>query len=93
MTLHTRSATAALNLVDSPSLTESKLSSNVSGTPQSEQVGAGLWRKQKEKDFRMTFFCRRQWRSSFAGANSLGLAVFSMCLGLVIGNMKQQGPS
>lgn len=29
--------------------------------------------------------------SSSAGVNALGLVVFSVCLGLVIGNMKQQG--
>lgn len=29
--------------------------------------------------------------SSSAGANALGLVVFSMCLGLAIGNMKQRG--
>lgn len=29
--------------------------------------------------------------SSSAGVNALGLVVFSMCFGLVIGNMKQQG--
>lgn len=29
--------------------------------------------------------------SSSAGVNALGLVVFSLCLGLVIGNMKQQG--
>lgn len=28
---------------------------------------------------------------SSAGVNALGLVVFSMCFGLVIGNMKQQG--
>lgn len=29
--------------------------------------------------------------SSSAGVNALGLVVFSMCLGLVIGNMRQRG--
>lgn len=29
--------------------------------------------------------------SSSAGMNALGLVVFSVCLGLVIGNMKQEG--
>lgn len=29
--------------------------------------------------------------SSSAGVNFLGLVVFSMCLGLVIGNMRQRG--
>lgn len=29
--------------------------------------------------------------SYFAGVNALGLVVFSVCLGLVIGSMKQQG--
>lgn len=28
---------------------------------------------------------------SSAGVNALGLVVFSMCFGLVIGNMKEQG--
>lgn len=28
---------------------------------------------------------------SSSGVNALGLVVFSMCFGLVIGNMKQQG--
>lgn len=51
-------------------------------------MGAGLWRKQKETVEELLSV-----PGSSAGADSLGLTDLSVRLGLVVANLKQQGPS
>lgn len=82
-TVPTRNGTIALNLTDSLNLTESK--QNLSRTPPATQVGAGLWRTKEATEELLPV------PGSSAGVNALGLVVFSVCLGLVIGNMRQRG--
>lgn len=74
--VYTRNVTVALNLTDSLNVTESNLSVNLSRVLHTIQETV-------EETVPMS--------SSSAGVNALGLVVFSMCFGLVIGNMKQQG--
>ncbi|CAB1446516.1 unnamed protein product [Pleuronectes platessa] len=75
-TVHTRNVTVTLNLTDSLNVTESDLSMNLSRVLHTIQETV-------EETIPMS--------GSSSGVNALGLVVFSMCFGLVIGNMKQQG--
>uniref|UniRef100_A0A1A8FTR0 Amino acid transporter n=3 Tax=Nothobranchius korthausae TaxID=1143690 RepID=A0A1A8FTR0_9TELE len=75
-TVHTRNMTLTLNLTDSLNITESNLSGNISRVLQTIQ-------EMVEETVPVS--------GSSGGVNALGLVVFSMCFGLVIGNMKQQG--
>ncbi|XP_060934114.1 excitatory amino acid transporter 4 isoform X2 [Limanda limanda] len=75
-TVHTRNVTVTLNLTDSLNVTESDLSMNLSRVLHTIQETV-------EETIPMS--------GSSNGVNALGLVVFSMCFGLVIGNMKQQG--
>ncbi|KAM6938702.1 excitatory amino acid transporter 4 [Lycodopsis pacificus] len=75
-TVHTRNVTVTLNLTDSLNVTESDLSVNLSRVLHTIQVTV-------EETVPVS--------GSSNGVNALGLVVFSMCFGLVIGNMKQQG--
>ncbi|XP_062251785.1 excitatory amino acid transporter 4 [Platichthys flesus] len=75
-TVHTRNVTVTLNLTDSLNVTESDLSMNLSRVLHTIQETV-------EETMPMS--------GSSSGVNALGLVVFSMCFGLVIGNMKQQG--
>uniref|UniRef100_A0A1A8QFM1 Amino acid transporter n=2 Tax=Nothobranchius pienaari TaxID=704102 RepID=A0A1A8QFM1_9TELE len=75
-TVHTRNITLTLNLTDSLNITESNLSGNISRVLQTIQ-------EMVEETVPVS--------GSSGGVNALGLVVFSMCFGLVIGNMKQQG--
>ncbi|XP_069378200.1 excitatory amino acid transporter 4 [Paralichthys olivaceus] len=75
-TVHTRNVTVTLNLTDSLNVTESNLSMNLSRVLHTIQETV-------EETIPVS--------SSSGGVNALGLVVFSMCFGLVIGNMKQQG--
>ncbi|XP_031162913.1 excitatory amino acid transporter 4 isoform X2 [Sander lucioperca] len=75
-TVHTRNVTVALNLTDSLNVTESNLSINLSRVLHTIQETV-------EETVPVS--------GSSSGVNALGLVVFSMCFGLVIGNMKQQG--
>lgn len=89
-TVHTTNDTAPLNPNAGLNLTES-------------QVGVHTpWRKQEILEgfshkslFPKVYFLPQQELvpvpSFSAGVNALGLVVFSVCFGLVIGNMKQQG--
>nr|XP_046246957.1 excitatory amino acid transporter 4 isoform X1 [Scatophagus argus] len=74
--VHTRNVTVTLNLTDYLNTTESKLSMNLSRVLHTIQETV-------EETVPVS--------GSSAGVNALGLVVFSMCFGLVIGNMKQQG--
>ncbi|XP_068600019.1 excitatory amino acid transporter 4 [Brachionichthys hirsutus] len=74
--VHTRNVTVTLNLTDSLNETESKLNLSLSGVLHTIQETIGD---------------TVPVPGSSAGVNALGLVVFSMCFGLVIGNMKQQG--
>ncbi|CAL9696253.1 unnamed protein product [Knipowitschia caucasica] len=75
-TLRTRNITVALNLTETFNITESSPSANVSQLFQTIQEAV-------EETVPVS--------GSSGGVNALGLVVFSMCFGLVIGNMKQQG--
>ncbi|XP_051803679.1 excitatory amino acid transporter 4 isoform X1 [Acanthochromis polyacanthus] len=76
--VHTRNVTVTLNLTESLNMTESNLNlSRVLHTIQ-ETVEETV-----EETVPVS--------GSSSGVNALGLVVFSMCFGLVIGNMKQQG--
>lgn len=75
-TLHTRNITVAVNLSESINMTEPSASLNLT------QVFHTIQEKVEETV---------PVSSSSGGVNALGLVVFSMCFGLVIGNMKQQG--
>ncbi|XP_069006515.1 excitatory amino acid transporter 4 [Embiotoca jacksoni] len=75
-TVHTRNVTVTLNLTDSLNLTESNLSENLSRV---------LYTIQETVEETVPV------SGSSGGVNALGLVVFSMCFGLVIGKMKQQG--
>ncbi|XP_031719909.1 excitatory amino acid transporter 4 isoform X2 [Anarrhichthys ocellatus] len=75
-TVHTRNVTVTLNLTDSLNVTESDLSVNLSRVLHTIQETV-------EETVPVS--------GSSNGVNALGLVVFSMCFGLVIGNMKQQG--
>uniref|UniRef100_A0A3Q4BX64 Amino acid transporter n=1 Tax=Mola mola TaxID=94237 RepID=A0A3Q4BX64_MOLML len=75
-TVRTRNVTVPLNLTDSLNVTESKLDANLSKVLHTIQE---------------TVEEMVPGSSSSAGVNALGLVIFSMCFGLVIGNMKQQG--
>ncbi|XP_008290822.1 excitatory amino acid transporter 4 [Stegastes partitus] len=74
--IHTRNVTVTLNLTESLNMTESNLSVNLSRVLHTIQETV-------EETVPVS--------GSSAGVNALGLVVFSMCFGLVIGNMKQQG--
>lgn len=74
--VHTRNVTVTMNLTDSLNVTESNLSMNLSRVLHTIQETV-------EETIPVS--------GSSAGVNALGLVVFSMCFGLVIGNMKQQG--
>ncbi|KAF3690948.1 Excitatory amino acid transporter 1 [Channa argus] len=74
--VHTRNVTVTLNLTDSLNVTESNLSVNLSRVLHTIQ-------ERVEETVPVS--------GSSGGVNALGLVVFSMCFGLVIGNMKQQG--
>ncbi|XP_020780417.2 excitatory amino acid transporter 4 isoform X2 [Boleophthalmus pectinirostris] len=75
-TVRTRNVTVALNLTDSFNITDSSASINLSQVLQTIQETV-------EETVPVS--------GSSGGVNALGLVVFSMCFGLVIGNMKQQG--
>ncbi|KAG7230793.1 hypothetical protein INR49_019607 [Caranx melampygus] len=75
-TVHTRNVTVTLNITDSISVTESNPSVNLSRVLHTIQETV-------EETVPVS--------GSSNGVNALGLVVFSMCFGLVIGNMKQQG--
>ncbi|XP_029286118.1 excitatory amino acid transporter 4 isoform X1 [Cottoperca gobio] len=75
-TVHIRNVTVALNLTDSLNMTESTLSVNLSRVLHTIQETV-------EETVPVS--------GSSSGVNALGLVVFSMCFGLVIGSMKQQG--
>ncbi|XP_037530595.1 excitatory amino acid transporter 4 [Nematolebias whitei] len=74
--VHTRNVTVTLNLTDSLNITESNLTVNFSRVLHTIQETV-------EETVPVS--------GSSGGVNALGLVVFSMCFGLVIGNMKQQG--
>ncbi|XP_055717730.1 excitatory amino acid transporter 1-like isoform X3 [Salvelinus fontinalis] len=75
-TIHTRNVTVALSLTDSLNATEAALAVNMSRVLQTIQE---------------TVVEMIPVSGSSNGVNALGLVVFSMCFGLVIGSMKQQG--
>ncbi|XP_074524177.1 excitatory amino acid transporter 4 isoform X2 [Halichoeres trimaculatus] len=75
-TVHTRNVTVALNPTDTLNVTDSTLSMNLSRV-------LHIIQETVEETVPMS--------GSSNGVNALGLVVFSMCFGLVIGNMKQQG--
>uniref|UniRef100_UPI003AABA7AF excitatory amino acid transporter 4 isoform X5 n=1 Tax=Centroberyx gerrardi TaxID=166262 RepID=UPI003AABA7AF len=74
--VHTRNVTVALNLTDSLNVTESNLGLNLSRVLHTIQETV-------EETVPVS--------GASGGVNALGLVVFSICFGLVIGNMKQQG--
>ncbi|XP_068175364.1 excitatory amino acid transporter 1-like [Antennarius striatus] len=74
--VHSRNVTVTLNLTDSLNETESRLYMNLSRVLHTIQETVGE---------------TVPVPGSSAGVNALGLVVFSVCFGLVIGNMKQQG--
>ncbi|XP_041863159.1 excitatory amino acid transporter 4 [Melanotaenia boesemani] len=74
--IHTRNVTVTLNLTDSLNMTETNLNMNLSRVLHTIQETV-------EETVPVT--------GSSGGVNALGLVVFSLCFGLVIGNMKQQG--
>ncbi|XP_072245676.1 excitatory amino acid transporter 4 isoform X2 [Leuresthes tenuis] len=73
--VHTRNVTVTLNLTDASNTTESDLSMNFTRVLHTVQT--------VEETVPMS--------GSSGGVNALGLVVFSLCFGLVIGGMKQQG--
>ncbi|XP_036833894.1 excitatory amino acid transporter 1 [Oncorhynchus mykiss] len=75
-TIHTKNVTVALSLTDSLNATEAALAVNMSRVLQTIQE---------------TVVEMIPMSGSSNGVNALGLVVFSMCFGLVIGSMKQQG--
>nr|XP_020468705.1 excitatory amino acid transporter 1-like isoform X4 [Monopterus albus] len=74
--IHTRNVTVTLNLTDFLNVSESNLSGNLSKV-------LPIIQETVEETVPVS--------GSSGGVNALGLVVFSMCFGLVIGNMKQQG--
>ncbi|XP_020558396.1 excitatory amino acid transporter 1 isoform X2 [Oryzias latipes] len=74
-TVYTRNVTVTLNFTDSLNVTEYDLRANFSRVLHTMQT--------VEETVPVA--------GSSGGVNALGLVVFSMCFGLVIGNMKQQG--
>ncbi|MEQ2261192.1 Excitatory amino acid transporter 1 [Xenotaenia resolanae] len=74
--VHTRNVTVTLNLTDSLNITDPHLVENLSRVLHPIQETV-------EETVPVS--------GSSAGVNALGLVVFSMCFGLVIGNMKEQG--
>ncbi|XP_071198948.1 excitatory amino acid transporter 1-like isoform X2 [Salvelinus alpinus] len=74
-TIYTKKVTVTLNLTDSLNATEAALAANMSRVLQTIQ----------------TVVETIPVSGSSNGVNALGLVVFSMCFGLVIGSMKQQG--
>ncbi|KAM4548514.1 excitatory amino acid transporter 4 isoform 1-T2 [Odontesthes bonariensis] len=74
--VHTRNVTVTLNLTDASNTTESDLSMNFTRVLHTIQETV-------EETVPVS--------GSSGGVNALGLVVFSLCFGLVIGNMKQQG--
>uniref|UniRef100_A0A087XEV7 Amino acid transporter n=1 Tax=Poecilia formosa TaxID=48698 RepID=A0A087XEV7_POEFO len=99
-TVSTRNVTVTLNLTDLLNITDSPLSENLTRVQRTIQVISN-------QDIILLFtritkccFCCDLQETveetvpvsgSSAGVNALGLVVFSMCFGLVIGNMKEQG--
>uniref|UniRef100_A0A3P9KZ35 Amino acid transporter n=1 Tax=Oryzias latipes TaxID=8090 RepID=A0A3P9KZ35_ORYLA len=75
-TVYTRNVTVTLNFTDSLNVTEYDLRANFSRVLHTMQETV-------EETVPVA--------GSSGGVNALGLVVFSMCFGLVIGNMKQQG--
>ncbi|CAB1324477.1 unnamed protein product [Coregonus sp. 'balchen'] len=75
-TIHTKNVTVAPSLTDSLNTTEAALAVNMSRVLQTIQE---------------TVVEMIPVSGSSNGVNALGLVVFSMCFGLVIGSMKQQG--
>ncbi|KAK5931309.1 hypothetical protein CgunFtcFv8_027470 [Champsocephalus gunnari] len=75
-TVHIRNVTVSLNLTESLNFTESDLNVNLSRVLHTIQE---------------TVVETVPMSGSSSGVNALGLVVFSMCFGLVIGSMKQQG--
>ncbi|XP_040040507.1 excitatory amino acid transporter 4 [Gasterosteus aculeatus] len=75
-TVRIRNVTVTLNLTDSLNMTESDLSVNLSRVLHTIQETV-------EETVPAS--------GSSNGVNALGLVVFSMCFGLVVGSMKQQG--
>ncbi|XP_007552699.1 excitatory amino acid transporter 4 isoform X2 [Poecilia formosa] len=75
-TVSTRNVTVTLNLTDLLNITDSPLSENLTRVQRTIQETV-------EETVPVS--------GSSAGVNALGLVVFSMCFGLVIGNMKEQG--
>ncbi|CAB1314057.1 unnamed protein product [Coregonus sp. 'balchen'] len=75
-TIYTKNVTVSLNLTDSLNATEAALAANMSRVLQTIQE---------------TVVETIPVSGSSNGVNALGLVVFSMCFGLVIGTMKQQG--
>ncbi|XP_035617521.1 excitatory amino acid transporter 4 isoform X1 [Oncorhynchus keta] len=75
-TIYTKNVTITLNLTDALNATEAALAANMSRVLQTIQE---------------TVVETIPVSGSSNGVNALGLVVFSMCFGLVIGNMKQQG--
>uniref|UniRef100_A0A8C7LQB5 Amino acid transporter n=1 Tax=Oncorhynchus mykiss TaxID=8022 RepID=A0A8C7LQB5_ONCMY len=87
-TIYTKNVTITLNLTDSLNATEAALAANMSRVLQTIQVGDTLvllWISVN------TVVETIPVSGSSNGVNALGLVVFSMCFGLVIGSMKQQG--
>ncbi|MBN3306131.1 excitatory amino acid transporter 4 [Amia ocellicauda] len=76
--VYKRNITAAVNLTDIANVTESPILINISGLLQGMQETITV-----EEIIPIS--------GSSNGVNALGLVVFSMCFGLVIGSMKQQG--
>lgn len=75
-TVYTRNVSVALNLSESLNITEPSLVVNLTRVLHTVQETV-------EETVPVS--------GSSGGVNALGLVVFSMCFGLVIGNMKQQG--
>ncbi|XP_008405133.1 excitatory amino acid transporter 4 isoform X2 [Poecilia reticulata] len=75
-TVSTRNVTVTLNLTDLLNITDSPLNENLTRVQRTIQETV-------EETVPVS--------GSSAGVNALGLVVFSMCFGLVIGNMKEQG--
>ncbi|XP_030639918.1 excitatory amino acid transporter 4 isoform X2 [Chanos chanos] len=75
-TVYTKNVTVMINVTDAVNSTESGRAVNASAVLQTVQ-------ERVEETLPVP--------GSSGGVNALGLVVFSMCFGLVIGNMKQQG--
>uniref|UniRef100_A0A673X4K1 Amino acid transporter n=1 Tax=Salmo trutta TaxID=8032 RepID=A0A673X4K1_SALTR len=85
-TIYTKNVTVTLNLTDSLNATEAAVAANMSRVLQTIQVVLQLlWISVN------TVVETIPVSGSSNGVNALGLVVFSMCFGLVIGSMKQQG--